>query len=170
MDVHLAPFWQKKFFPAGTGTFVVELDSEELRVFYAGSIMADSKMQIQRAGAVGQLGQYSVNRAVGQAVADAMIAGYTKKLDEKLKAYNESGSEALLGHAKNKVFLRSDISDVTVLDRPAMMDPAAAKNLSKESGLIEFVASGKKYRMILRYLNREGTELFAEMLRGNVAV
>jgi|GEM_PF-4695210 len=162
MNSLIALFWQKKFISFGA-TYIAALEGEHLHMLHVGNALAGTRLRIHRVG-TDPLYAYTINRAVGQAVADKMIEGYTKDAQAHVDAFEEHGPSALLDREKSVSFRRSDISDVRVLDKQGMLDPAAGAAAVKVSGLIAFKANGKDWRLILREMERPGTEAFAELL------
>ena len=156
-------FWQKKFISFGA-SYIAALDDTHLHMLHVGNALAGTRLRITRAG-TDPLYAYTINRAVGQAVADKMIEGYTKEAQPLVDAFEKEGPSALLDRDKSASFKRSDINDVRVLDKQGMLDPAAGAAPAKHSGLIAFQADGKDWRLILRELDRPVTEAFAELLR-----
>ena len=159
----IALFWQKKFISFGA-THIAALEEDHLHMLHVGNALAGTRLRITRAG-TDPLYAYTINRAVGQAIADKMIEGYTKDAQPHVDAFERDGPGALLDRERSVSFKRSDISDVRVLDKQGMLDPAAGAAPAKHSGLIAFKADGKNWRLVLREMERAGTEAFAELLR-----
>lgn len=164
MHALIGLFWQKKMVPFGA-TFIAALEDEHLHMLHIGNALAGVKLTLYRGPGVDPLQAYTINKTVGQAVANRMVKGYTETAEANLKAFEEGGVEALQDRPKSISFSRSAISDVRVLDKQGMMDPAAAAHSVKTSGLIAFKADGKDWRLALREVDRAGTEAFAQMLR-----